>query len=446
MKRCVMLASALVASLALATATAVARPAPRRGHRVVPRTAQPDQVIQWNQEMLQLLGVPGAQPATIHPTRTMAITELAVYDAVNAIVGGHEPYLFQPRAPRGASADAAAAAAAHAALLALLPSQQQAIDAKFQDSLTQIGSGPRVSEGIRVGEQAAREILAARANDGSNATPPPFVPQSGPGEYQLTPPNFLQPVFTHWAAVKPFALDSASQFRPPPAPAVTSARYTDDLGEVKSLGELNSTTRSAEQTNIGKFWGAAPVQNVWNQIAQTAGLQYHNTLAQNARMFALLDTSLADGVIALYDAKYAYHRWRPVTAVRAAGNDGNPDTAGDPNWTPLATTALDPSYPGAHAEISQSAAATLRNFFSSDRVELSLTNATLPGVVRSFDSFSEASDEAAASRIFAGQHFRYDENAGQALGDQVGDFVSNHLLAPEHGRFHHRRHGRRHAA
>jgi hypothetical protein len=429
------LASVLFVSLAVTGGTAEARPVVRHGHRIVPSSIQPNQVIQWNQEMLQLLQVPGAQPATVHPTRTMAITHLAVYDAVNAIVRRHAPYLFQPRAPRFASPDAAAAAAARTALLALLPSQQQAIDAKFQDSLSQIGSGPSVAAGIRVGEQAAREILAARANDGSSATPPPFVPQSGPGEYQPTPPNFQQPVFTHWAAVRPFALDGASQFRPPAPPAVTSARYTDDFNEVKSLGVLNSATRSTEQTSIGKFWGAAPVQNVWNQIAQTAAMQHHDTLAQDARLFAVLDTSLADGVIALYDAKYAYHRWRPVTAVQAAGSDGNPETAGDPSWTPLATTALDPSYPGAHAEISQSAAVTLRDFFGSDRVQLALTNANLPGVVRSFDSFSEAADEAAVSRIFAGQHFRYDEDAGQALGDEVGDFVSDHLLRPAHHRF-----------
>jgi len=126
---------------------------------------------------------------------------------------------------------------------------------------------------------------------------------------------------------------------------VTSARYTTDFDEVKSLGEINSTARSAEQTDLGRFWGAAPVQNVWNQIAQMAGVSFENSLEQNARMFALLDTSLADGVIALYDSKYAYHRWRPVTAVQAADNDGNPDTAGDPNWTPLAVTALDRATP-----------------------------------------------------------------------------------------------------
>jgi hypothetical protein len=281
-----------------------------------------------------------------------------------------------------------------------------------------------------VGEQAANAILTARAHDGSGATPPVFVPQSGPGEYQLTPPTFSQPVFTHWDAVAPFALSSGSQFRPPPPPAVNGPRYTTDFDEVKSLGDVNSTTRSADQTDIGRFWGAAPAQNVWNQIGQIAGTSSKNSLEQNARMFALLDTSVADGVIALYDSKYAYHRWRPVTAVRAADNDGNPDTSGDPNWTPLAATAPDPSYAGAHAEISQSAAVALRDFFGSDRLDFSLTTPSLASVVRSFQSFSQAADEAAVSRIYAGQHFRYDEDAGQALGDEVGDFVVHSILEP----------------
>jgi hypothetical protein len=389
----------------------------------------PDQVIQWNRTLLQILQTPGAQPATIHPTRSMAIVHLAIYDAVNAIRGGHAPYLVL-HAPRSASPEAAAAAAAHTALRSLFPNQQSVIDAKFQDSLSQIGGGAHVRQGIRVGEEAANAILAARADDGSDSSPPVFVPQSGPGEYQLTPPSFKPPVFTNWSDVRPFALETADQFRPPPPPAVTGPRYTTDFDEVQSLGEINSTARSAEQTDIGRFWGAAPVQNVWNQIAQTAGLSFDNSLEQNARMFALLDTSLADGVIALYDSKYVYHRWRPVTAVQAADDDGNPDTTGDPNWTPLAVTALDPSYAGAHAEISQSAATTLRDFFGTDRLDFSLTNPGLPGVVRSFQSFSAAADEASVSRIYAGQHFRYDEDAGQALGDDVGDFVFNNILGP----------------
>ncbi len=391
-RRIAVLAAASVMTLGL-TAPAGAQP------RLAGPT-QADQVIQWNQELIAAIQVAGAQPATVQPTRTFAIAQLAVYDAVSAIVGGHAPLLLRLLAPRSASPDAAAAAAAHTALVALLPSQQPALDAKFQDSLAQLGSGPHVRDGIRVGERAAWAVLAARANDGSDATPPAFVPQPGPGEYQLT--------------------------RVPPPPAVTSAHYADDFNEVKALGELNSTTRSSEQADIGRFWSAAPVWIVWNQIAQTAAATFHNSLAANARMFAMLDLTLADGVIALYDSKYAYHRWRPITAVRAADDDGNPATAGDPTWTALSNTAPDPSYPGAHAEISQSAASALRDYFGTDRLDFSLTNASLPGVVRSFRSFSQAADEAAASRIYSGQHFRYDEDAGQALGDQVADFVAAH--------------------
>jgi hypothetical protein len=435
MKRIVAFISVVTTILAL-TGTSLARQL--KGHRseAHPTLAQPDQVIAWNQEMLQLLQVPGAQPATIHPTRTMAITQLAVYDAVNAIDRLGAPYLFHERAPRGASPDAAAAAAARTSLLALLPSQQPAIDAFYQQSLAQIGSGRRVLEGTEVGQEAADTILAARRNDGSAVTPPLFTPGVGPGEYQLTPPKFVQPVFTQWPAVKPFVLHSGAQFRPGPPPAVSSARYATDFNEVKSLGRVNSATRTADQTAIGQFWSAAPVQNVWNQITEMAGAAAHNSLGQNARLFALVDTSLADSVIGLYDAKYAYHRWRPVTAIQAA-DTGNPAAVSDPTWTPLTATATDPSYPGAHADISSAAATALADFFGSDHFTFSLSNPTLPAIVRSFHSFSGAADEASNSRIYAGQHFRYDEDAGQTLGRHVAQFVDHAVLQP-------RSHGDRH--
>ncbi len=285
-----------------------------------------------------------------------------------------------------------------------------------------------MEQGIRVGEQAAGAILAARVNDGSALPAAAFKPGAGPGDYQLTPPKFAPPVFGQWGAVTPFALAAGDQFRPPPPPALDSARYLDDFNEVKALGRLDSTSRSADQTSIGKFWGAAPVWIVWNQVAEMAGARFHNTLGQNARMLALLDTSLADSVIGLYDAKYAYRRWRPVTAITTL-NTGNLAAIGDPTWMPLAATAPDPSYPGAHAAVSEAAAVTLSDFFGTDSFSFSLANANLPGVVRSFGSFSQAADEASASRIFAGQHFRYDEDAGQALGGRVGDFVSDTLLA-----------------
>jgi PAP2 superfamily len=426
MKRIAVLAVAVIASLSLA-ATSVAHTS-RRHRNAVDSSAQPDQVIQWNQELQRVLVAPGAQPASIHPTRTLAITQIAVYDAVNGILRGGEPLVVDAHGPRGASPDAAAAAAAHTALDALLPTQQPAIDAFFQASLAQLGSGERVERGLRFGERVADAVLAARANDGAAVTPPVFTPGAGPGEYQLTAPTFAPAAFTQTPHVTPFVLARASQFRPAPPPALTSSRYAADFSEIHSLGELNSAARSADQTAIGKFWGAAPIWIVWNQIADQAALGFGNSLGQNARLFALLDTTLADGAIALYDAKYAYHRWRPITAITAP-DQGNPNTTADPNWVPLANTANDPSYPGAHATFSQAAATVLQDFFGTDAFSFSLANPSV-GISRDFTSFSQAADEASASRIFAGQHFRYDEDAGQALGAQVGDFVFDNALAP----------------
>jgi PAP2 superfamily len=358
----------------------------------------------------------------------MAITQLAVYDAVNAIERRNAPYLPQHPAPRAASPDAAAAAAAHTAMLSLFPSQQPGLDAKFQDSLSQLGDDAHVRQGIRVGTDAAHAVLAARANDGSDATPPPFTPQPGPGEYQLTPPNFPG-AGLHALGQRPAVRARA---RRPVPPTAAAARDQPALhrGLQRSQGAGREHKHDAEPGPDGHrpLLGRRPVQNVWNQIAQIAGTENHNSVADDARMFALVDTSMADGVIALYDAKYTHHRWRPITAIQTADNDGNAGTAGDPNWTPLAVTALDPSYPGAHAAISEAAATALRAFFGTDRLDFALATPSLPGVTRTFQGFSQAADEASVSRIYAGQHFRSDEDAGQALGAAVGGFVADHIL------------------
>jgi len=439
-KRFALVATTLALLASFATAAIASGRDSRHRHRhgaVRTRLAPgptPDQVILWNQELQKVLVAPGAQPASIHPTRTLAITQIAVYDAVNGILGGGEPLVVDLHGPRSASADAAAAAAAHTSLDALLPTQQPNIDAFFQSSLAQLGSGEHVDQGIRFGNEVADTVLAARANDGATATPPVFTPQTGPGEYQLTPPAFAPAGFTQTSQVTPFVLETASQFRPAPPPALTSSKYAADFNEVKSLGELNSATRTADQTAIGRFWGAAPIWIVWNQIADQAAAGFGNSLQQNARLFAALNTTLADSAIALYDAKYAYHHWRPITAI-TAGDQGNPNTVADPNWVPLANTANDPSYPGAHATFSQAANTVLEDFFGTDVFSFSLTNPTVD-LTRSFTSFSAASDEASESRIFAGQHFRSDEEAGQTLGSQVADFVVDHSLLPtdERGR------------
>jgi PAP2 superfamily len=395
-----------------------------------------DEVIQWNKSLLTIVRTPGAQPATVHPTRSFAIMHAAVYDAVNAIDATHEPYLVRvEHVSRHASQAAAAVAAAHETLIALYPTFQTTLDQQNDQSLAQIPDGVDKTTGIDVGKAVALATLALRSDDGSAAAAIPYVFGNAPGDYQSTPPNFpKQPAFTHWSRVTPFALESAKQFRLGPPPALTSAEYTAVFNEVKSLGIANSTAATADQALIGRFWNGA-IQNYWNEITQTEVHAHHLTIAQSARVFALLNITLADEVIAFYDTKYTYNLWRPVTAIRAAATDGNDDTAADPTWLPQAgKTAPDPSYPGAHATISAGGAFVLRTLFGNKPFHLSVTSEVLPGVVRAFDSFGDAAEEASLSRIYAGQHFRSDENAGANLGRAVADFVIDNFLTRVHGR------------
>jgi len=391
-------------------------------------------VLQWNRILLAIVRTPGAQPAAIHTTRSFALMHAAIYDAVNAIARTHEPYLVRlTGVPRHASQQAAGAAAAHEVLAALYPVFLSSLDDELQQSLTQIPAGKVKDEGILIGRTVADRILALRINDGANAQPILYVFGSAPGDYQSTPPNFpTQPQFTHWSHVTPFALERANQFRPGPPPALTSDRYSEALNEIKSLGTTNSTTATADEALTGRFWNGA-IQNYWNEITQTAVLDHDLSIAQSARLFALLNLALADGVIAFYDAKYTYNLWRPVTAIRAADSDNNPDTMTDPNWLPeVGKTAPDPSYPGAHAVLSAAGAAVLISFFERDHFNFNVSSEVLPGVERSFTSLSAAAEEATLSRVFAGQHFRFDLTAGKRLGREVADFVTDNFLTPSH--------------
>lgn len=395
-----------------------------------------DEAIQWNKTLLTIVRTPGAQPATVHPTRSFAVMHAAIYDAVNAIDATHKPYLVRvEHVSPHASQEAAAAAAAHETLITLYPTFQTTLDQQYEQSLAQIPDSADKTTGIDVGRAVALAILTLRSDDGSAAAPIPFVFGNAPGDYQSTPPNFPpQPVFTHWPRVTPFALERAKQFRLGPPPALTSAEYTAVFNEVKSLGIANSTAATADQVLIGRFWNGA-IQNYWNEITQTAVHAHHLTTAQSARAFALLNLTLADEVIAFYDTKYTYNLWRPVTAIRAAATDGNPDTAADPTWLPQAgKTAADPSYPGAHATISAGGAAVLNTLFGNKPFHVDVTSEVLPGVVRSFDSFAAIENEASLSRIYAGQHFRSDENAGERLGSTLAEFVIDNFLTRIHRR------------
>jgi membrane-associated phospholipid phosphatase len=401
-------------------------------NRAESAAAQDNPVIQWNKTLLTIVRTPGAQPATVHPTRSFAVMHAAMYDAVNAIDGTHRPYLVRlERISPHASQDAAAASSAHEVLTALYPTQQTTIDTQLDQSLNQIPDGADKTEGVAIGKAVADALLDLRSDDNSSAPPIPYVFGAAPGDYQSTPPNFpSQPVFTHWSRVTPFALTHANQFRPGPPPALTSTDYTQAFIEVKSLGIANSTSVTADQAFTGKFWNGA-IQNYWNEIAQTAAQSRQLTTAQSARLFALLNFTIADGVIAFYDAKYTYNRWRPITAIRSADADNNPSTISDATWLPeVGKTAADPSYPGAHAVISAGGASVLRMFLGVNQFHFPVTSEVVPGVVRTFDSIGAAEQEASLSRVYAGVHFRTDEAAGDRLGRAIADFVVDNYLNP----------------
>src|SRR6267378_988716 len=261
-------------------------------------------VIEWNRTLLVIVRTPGAQPPTIHSTRSFAMLHAAVFDAVNNIDRDFEPYAVRhPHVSRKASAEAAADQAAHDVLVALYPAFTTALDSELQQDLAQIPYGRDKADGIEEGQDVAAAILALRSNDGSAVVLPPFVPQNQPGSYQLTPPNFAPADFIQWPRVTPFALARANEFRPGPPPQLASDEYTRVFDEVKSLGFITSTIRTPEQTLIGNFWNGN-IQDFWNEIAQTAALEHHLRLAQSARLFALLNISLADSTIALFEAKY----------------------------------------------------------------------------------------------------------------------------------------------
>jgi hypothetical protein len=420
------LTMAAFGSLAFAGAAPAATHAGHRHAGAMPiAPTRTDPALEWNRFVLDLQAAPGNQPATVHPTYELALTHAAIYDAVMGIDRLAPPYLVELRGPRSASPEAAADAAAHATLSRLYPNLQASIDSEYTTLVGQVRAGAAKDAGVRFGQRVAAAVLAGRAGDGSGAAPSPFQPGTQPGDYQLTPPAFAQPVFTHWPHVTPFLLRHADQFRPPAPPPLTSPKYAAAISEVQSLGAAQGSTRTPDQTQIGMFWNA-PIWATWNRIAEGAAQVRGKDLPADAQAFAALNLTAADSVIAFYDAKYAYARWRPVTAIHSADADNNPDTTADPDWTPLSATAPDPSYPGAHATVSAGAGDVLSAIYGA-RLSFTLTSPATPGVTRSFVSFGEAAQEASISRIYNGNHTRIDEVAGEGLGHRVAAFV---LKAP----------------
>jgi PAP2 superfamily len=395
-------------------------------------SARADVVTDWNAVATTAASAPVV--VGVYQTRIFAMTQLAVHDALNAIDRRYRPYAFDGQADPDASPEAAVAAAAHDVLVHEVPLiQQPFLDQAYSDALSRIPEGAVKDAGIAAGKAAAAAIIALRSADGSQP-PMPYTPGSGSGVWIPTPPDFLPAAFTWWGKVTPFVLRSGDQFRlkPPQYFDLTSETYRADYEEVKSIGEVNSPIRTAEQSNIARFWYEGSQQG-WNRITRDALAQHalDIDLWETARLFALVNIALNDAYIAHYDTKYFYNFWRPVTAIRAGDTDGNDDTVGDPGWTTFLITPNIPDYPSGHSTGGAAVATVLTHFFKDQELPFTATSgAPFPGIMRTFESFWEAAQENADSRVYAGIHFRTATRDGLRLGERVGRFVITHALKP----------------
>lgn len=380
-------------------------------------------VTWWNAVAIEAL-TPFEGTNPMAHSRTLAILQASVHDAVNAVNLRFEPYTpGLLRAPR-ASMNAAVAAASREVLLALLPDRASFVNEAYHRALAGVPDGPAENAGIYTGQAAARATLARRQDDGSErGSQPVYVPQQGPGEYQFTPPfNFAaQP---GWGRVRPFIIDLKDHELEGPLP-LSGMKYFRDLEYVKDIGHLASRTRTPEQSEIAKFWYEDSTLG-WNRIANIALRARGADLFSAARVLALVNFAMADGFIAGFDAKYKFRFWRPETAIQQAGNDGNPRTEPDPAWRPFLTTPPVPDYPSTHTVLGWAAAEVLAETLGNG-VKYTTTSLTLPGVSRSYRGFSKAAEENGVSRIYAGIHFGDAVKAGRRQGRSIGQVVAEAL-------------------
>jgi hypothetical protein len=383
--------------------------------------ANADVVTEWNNAALD--AVRAGRTAPPIASRSLAIVHVSIYDAVNGIARTYEPYLVQSAVPASASLEAAASAAAHEALVNLFPANASSFDALHAAILAGIPNGPQKVAGVVWGEFVTNQILASRANDGSDAIVPP-PGGSGPGVWVPTPPAFLLYLLPQWGFVAPFAMNSSSQFRPPGPPSLDSQRYAADYNEVKELGAVVGSTRTEEQTQIALFWadgaGTETPPGHWNSIAQIIAASQGNTLEENARLFALLNIAMADAAICAWDAKYTFHFWRPVTAINLA----------EPNWMSFIVTPPFPDYISGHSTFSGAAATVLALFYGTEDLPFTIASDFLPGVYRSFPTCLDAAEEAAVSRLYGGIHFRSANEDGLQAGISIGEWAATHYLQP----------------
>lgn len=389
-----------------------------------------DPVLDWTSLALQ--AVRAEQTAAPAAARHLAMVSLAVHDAVNAVNPIHGSYLSQTVAPSAAYADAAAAAAAHGVLLSLYPDQEEVFDEALERSLDRIPDGASEDAGVRVGEAAAQNIVRARATDrAASASASSQLRESNDAAWRPTPPANQAAELPGWGQVVPFGITSPDDFGPAGPPAIDSIAYANGLSLSWRLGHIDSRFRTADQTQIARFWadgaGTSTPAGHWNQIAAEVARQQGTTLAENARLFALLNMALADAAIVAWDTKYETNFWRPITAIRTASEDANGFTVGDSTWTPLLVTPPSPSYISEHSAMAGAAGTVLASVFGAS-TSFTARSDSLPGVTRSYTSFAAAADEAGASRVYAGVQFNFDNGDGLTAGRAVGSFIVGHFL------------------
>jgi hypothetical protein len=389
-------------------------------------------ILQWNRVLAETIRTPGQQPATIFPVRSFSMMHAAMFDAVNSIDGTYKPYLTYIQVGRNVSKEAAAAQAAHDVLAGLYPTRVAIFDAELAVSLEGIEFKP-ARNGATLGAIVAARMLANRANDGWNVTPPPYVLPLTPGNWQPVAPSTAAG-FTHYPGVTPFAITSNNQFTPNPPPALMSAEYAADFNEVKEIGSTTSTTRTADQTKVAQLWAGVntPTSNflAWNNVARGLSVSRNLTTIEMARLFALFNVAVHDSLLTTFTSKFQYGLWRPTTGIRRADEDGNPNTAQDVNWSSLITNPPYPAYAGNNAAIGTAHSTTFALFFGRDDIPYTHTWDGAGGATRSYAGFTAMANEQADSRIYAGIHYRFDNTAGQSVGRNVANYVFQNIMSP----------------
>lgn len=398
--------------------------------RAAPADRPPDMVLRWNRIALDAIRAERTPPPLA--ARNLALLHVAIYEAVNAIDRGHEPYMIDVRPAPGASMEAAAAGAGHRVLASLYPRRQAALDRALDGSLAGVPDLEARDNGLSLGRFVADRFLSWRAKDGG-AMLGKHVPRRGPGFWEPTLPDFRPALFPGWGEVTPFAIRPGSQPRPKGPPPLSSPVYAAAFREVKELGARDSKTRTPDQTEIARFWaddaGTATPPGHWNAIADTVSRARGVSMVENARLFALLNMSLADAGLLCWVIKFHHEFWRPVTAIRAADEDDNPDTDPERTWEPLLTTPPFPAYTSGHSTFSGAGAAVLARALG-DATPFETPCDAMPGVRRAFKTFSAAAAEAGRSRIYGGIHWEFDNADGLAMGRAIGDYVVSRYLRP----------------